>query len=153
MKALPVTAKSMLEDLFLAPEEKLKPLAVSFEFFPPKTDEMEQKLWDSITQLAPLTPGFVSVTYGAGGSTRERTHHTVKRMIEETKLKPAAHLTCVNASRVEVDQVAKAYWEAGVRNLVALRGDMPKDMKELPADGYEYADQLVEGLKEKKEIR
>ncbi|NBO19415.1 MAG: methylenetetrahydrofolate reductase [NAD(P)H], partial [Proteobacteria bacterium] len=80
---------------------------VSFEFFPPKTDEMEQKLWDSITLLAPLAPSFVSVTYGAGGSTRERTHHTVKRMVEETRLKPAAHLTCVNASRAEVDQVAR----------------------------------------------
>ena len=100
--------------------------AVSFEFFPPKTDEMEAQLWRSIGRLAPLQPSFVSVTYGAGGSTRERTHATVKRIVDETDLKPAAHLTCVGASRAEVDEVIADYWEAGVRHIVALRGDMPE---------------------------
>ena len=110
---------------------------------------MEQKLWDSITLLAPLAPSFVSVTYGAGGSTRERTHHTVKRMVEETRLKPAAHLTCVNASRAEVDQVAREYWQAGVRHIVALRGDPPQGMSRYSPhpEGYRYASELVAGLK------
>src|SRR5688500_10151080 len=94
--------------------------SVSFEFFPPKTTEMEEKLWLAIQQLASLSPAFVSVTYGAGGSTRERTHHTVRRILHETGLKPAAHLTCVSASRKEVDQVAQDYWAAGVRHIVAL---------------------------------
>jgi methylenetetrahydrofolate reductase (NADPH) len=98
-------------------------IRVSFEFFPPKTEEMEQTLWDSITRLAPLTPNFVSVTYGAGGSTRERTHATVKRILAETKLVPAAHLTCVAATREEVDAVIRGYCAAGVRHIVALRGD------------------------------
>src|SRR3569623_2813020 len=84
---------------------------ISFEFFPPKTEEMEQTLWTSIKRLAPLRPSFVSVTYGAGGSTRERTHRTVKRILDETGLKPAAHLTCVDASREEVDEVIRAYWD------------------------------------------
>lgn len=133
----------------MTPQEKLDPVAVSFEFFPPKTDEMERKLWEAITQLAPLQPGFVSVTYGAGGSTRERTHHTVKRMIEETKLRPAAHLTCVNASRSEVDEVARAYWDAGVRHIVALRGDPPQGSSAYVPhpEGYQYSSQLVAGLK------
>lgn len=123
--------------------------SVSFEFFPPKTDEMEQKLWESITLLAPLSPSFVSVTYGAGGSTRERTHHTVRRMVEETGMKPAAHLTCVNASREEVDQVAREYWEAGVRHIVALRGDPPQGMGGYTPhpQGYRYSSELVAGLK------
>ena len=98
---------------------------VSFEFFPPKTEEMEDNLWAAVARLAPLAPSFVSVTYGAGGSTRERTHRTVRRMLDETQLKPAAHLTCVDASRAEVDEVISAYWETGVRHIVALRGDPP----------------------------
>lgn len=125
------------------------PPSVSFEFFPPKTPEMEQKLWDTIIHLEKLNPGFVSVTYGAGGGTRERTHHTVKRMVQETSLKPAAHLTCVAASRKEVDEVARAYWEAGVRHIVALRGDPPTGASGyVPhADGYRYSCELVAGLK------
>ena len=96
---------------------------VSFEFFPPKTEKMEEALWSAIERLAPLRPEFVSVTYGAGGSTRERTHTTVARIVRETALKPAAHLTCVAATKEEVDEVARDYWDAGVRHIVALRGD------------------------------
>src|SRR3954466_4244104 len=98
-------------------------IRVSFEFFPPKTDEMERTLWESIERLAPLRPNFVSVTYGAGGSTRERTHATVKRILAETALTPAAHLTCVAASCGEVDDVVRAYADSGVRHIVAWRGD------------------------------
>ncbi len=98
-------------------------LRVSFEFFPPKSDEMEEALWGSIKRLEPLSPDFVSVTYGAGGSTRERTHATVARIVNETTLKPAAHLTCVSATRDEVREVVRDYWAAGVRHIVALRGD------------------------------
>src|SRR6201991_1063370 len=98
-------------------------IRVSFEFFPPKTDEMERTLWDSIERLAPLRPNFVSVTYGAGGSTRERTHATVKRILNEKGLTPAAHLTCVAATRDEIDSVIRGYWDAGVKHIVALRGD------------------------------
>ncbi|MGB6319920.1 MAG: methylenetetrahydrofolate reductase, partial [Xanthobacteraceae bacterium] len=98
-------------------------LRVSFEFFPPKTAEMEQSLWEAIRRLAPLKPNFVSVTYGAGGSTRERTHTTVKRILAETLLTPAAHLTCVAATRADIDAVIEAYAQAGVRHNVALRGD------------------------------
>ena len=122
--------------------------AVSFEFFPPKTEEMETKLWDSITKLQPLNPSFVSVTYGAGGSTRERTHHTLKRILAETDLKPAAHLTCVAASKHEINAVAEQYWQAGVRHIVALRGDMPGGENYAPhAEGYHYSTELVAGLK------
>jgi len=98
-------------------------IRVSFEFFPPKSEEMERTLWESITRLAPLAPNFVSVTYGAGGSTRERTHATVKRLLAETTLTPAAHLTCVAATREDIDGVIRAYHAAGVRHIVALRGD------------------------------
>ena len=101
------------------------PPRVSFEFFPPKTPEMEERLWDVIKRLEPLAPRFVSVTYGAGGSTRERTHATVRRIRQETVLEPAAHLTCVAATREEIDRVARDYWEAGIRHIVALRGDPP----------------------------
>ncbi|HRN53844.1 MAG TPA: methylenetetrahydrofolate reductase [NAD(P)H] [Gemmatimonadaceae bacterium] len=125
------------------------PIEVSFEFFPPKTAEMEQTLWKSIQRLAPLAPRFVSVTYGAGGSTRERTHQTVHRILSETDLVPAAHLTCVAATRGEIDAVADDYWAAGVRHLVALRGDIPGG--EAPyhptPGGYAYATELVEGLR------
>jgi methylenetetrahydrofolate reductase (NADPH) len=124
-------------------------IQVSFEFFPPKTDAMGETLWSSIQTLAPLSPRFVSVTYGAGGSTRERTHATVERILNETSVTPAAHLTCVGASRAEVDAIAKDYWELGVRHLVALRGDPPEaGSKYQPhPDGYRDAVDLVGGLK------
>jgi methylenetetrahydrofolate reductase (NADPH) len=143
-----ILSRTLLENTFTG----VSP-SVSFEFFPPKTPEMEQKLWETIIQLEKLKPIFVSVTYGAGGGTRERTHHTVKRMVQETSLKPAAHLTCVAASRQEVDDVARAYWEAGVRHIVALRGDPPNDGSGgadgyVPhPDGYNYSCELVAGLK------
>jgi methylenetetrahydrofolate reductase (NADPH) len=124
-------------------------IGVSFEFFPPKTEKMEQTLWESVQTLAPLHPRFVSVTYGAGGSTRERTHNTVVRIARETDLAAAAHLTCVAASRDEIDEVARAYWEAGVRHIVALRGDSPEPGQPFCAHpgGYENAAALVAGLK------
>ena len=106
-------------------------LKISFEFFPPKTDKMAETLWQSVERLAPLAPRFVSVTYGAGGTTRERTHSTVARINKETSLSAAAHLTCVGATREEVNQVAQEYWGAGIRHIVALRGDAPDD-----ANGY-----------------
>ncbi|QEL26018.1 methylenetetrahydrofolate reductase [NAD(P)H] [Bosea sp. F3-2] len=124
--------------------------SVSFEFFPPKTAEMEVALWESVRRLEPLGPSFVSVTYGAGGSTRERTHATVKRMIEETALKPAAHLTCVSASKAEVDEVIRSYWDAGVRHVVALRGDPAGGLGttyEAHPEGYQQTSDLVAGLK------
>ncbi|MEL7185787.1 MAG: methylenetetrahydrofolate reductase [Pseudomonadota bacterium] len=122
---------------------------VSFEFFPPNTEAMEQTLWNSIERLAPLTPRFVSVTYGADGSTRERTHAAVARIIADTDLTPAPHLTCIGASRGEIDDIAREYWDMGVRHLVALRGDAPKgaDKYEPHADGYAYASDLVAGLR------
>jgi methylenetetrahydrofolate reductase (NADPH) len=123
---------------------------VSFEFFPPKTEKMEETLWSSISRLAPLGPEFVSVTYGAGGSTRERTHATVTRLLRETELKPAAHPTCVDATKKEVDAVAKSYWDAGVRHIVALRGDPVQGAGakyEPHPDGYKNAADLVAGLK------
>src|SRR5688500_1994456 len=106
-------------------EDAAGDIEVSFEFFPPKSDKMEEVLWESIKTLEPLAPRFVSVTYGAGGSTRERTHSTVERIVRETSLAPAAHLTCVAATREEIDEVAQSYWDAGVRHIVALRGDPP----------------------------
>ncbi|MGA2126842.1 MAG: methylenetetrahydrofolate reductase [NAD(P)H] [Xanthobacteraceae bacterium] len=123
---------------------------VSFEFFPPRTAEMEQTLWEAIRRLEPLGPAFVSVTYGAGGSTRERTHTTVKRILAETALEPAAHLTCVAASCEEIDEVIRAYCEAGVRHIVALRGDPPGGAGERYAPhpgGYANAAELVAGIK------
>jgi methylenetetrahydrofolate reductase (NADPH) len=124
-------------------------IAVSFEFFPPRTEKMEQVLWESVKTLEPLQPRFVSVTYGAGGSTRERTHATVARIARETSLTPAAHLTCVDASRDEIDAVARDYWEAGIRHIVALRGDPPvQGRRFVPRpDGYANAADLVAGLK------
>ncbi len=124
-------------------------IAVSFEFFPPKTEKMADTLWESIKTLEPLGPRFVSVTYGAGGSTRERTHATVERILKETDLTPAAHLTCVGASRDEIDAIARDYWELGVRHLVALRGDPPEAGSgfEPHPDGYRDAAELVAGLK------
>jgi methylenetetrahydrofolate reductase (NADPH) len=124
-------------------------LAFSFEFFPPKTAAMAERLWLEIGRLEPLAPRFVSVTYGAGGSTRDHTHAIVSRICAETPLRPAAHLTCVGATRAEVDQVARAYWDAGVRHIVALRGDPQGDdgrYRPYPG-GYAYAADLVAGLK------
>jgi methylenetetrahydrofolate reductase (NADPH) len=130
-------------------EGRRQPPLVSFEFFPPKTAEMEEKLWETITRLEWLNPRFVSVTYGAGGSTRERTHATVARIRRETKLEPAAHLTCIGASRAEIDGIAERYWEVGIRHIVALRGDPPPDLADYRPhpDGYKHACDLVEGLK------
>ena len=124
-------------------------IAVSFEFFPPKNERMAETLWESIKTLEPLNPRFVSVTYGAGGSTRERTHQTVDRIVNDTSLTPAAHLTCVGASRGEVDDVARAYWDLGVRHIVALRGDPPEAGAAFAPhpQGYANAAELVEGLK------
>lgn len=123
--------------------------AVSFEFFPPNTEAMEATLWNSIQRLADLDPVFVSVTYGADGSTRERTHAAVERIIRDTNLTPAPHLTCVGASRAEIDEIARDYWNMGVRHLVALRGDAPKgsDSYVPHPDGYAYASDLVAGLR------
>jgi len=124
-------------------------IEVSFEFFPPNSDKMAETLWSSIQTLAPLNPRFVSVTYGAGGSTRERTHDTIERIIAETSLTPAAHLTCVGASRDDVDAVARDYWQMGVRNIVALRGDAaePGSAYAPHPGGYANATELVAGLK------
>ncbi|ESR27352.1 methylenetetrahydrofolate reductase [NAD(P)H] [Lutibaculum baratangense] len=131
-----------------------KPLApdfsVSFEFFPPKNEAMERTLWRSIERLAPLQPKFVSVTYGAGGSTRERTHNVVARIVRETPLRPAAHLTCVGASCDEVDEVVRLYHEAGVRHIVALRGDPAEGVGACyapHAQGYQTTADLVAGIK------
>ncbi|MEC9369020.1 MAG: methylenetetrahydrofolate reductase [NAD(P)H] [Pseudomonadota bacterium] len=126
------------------------PLKVSFEFFPPKTEKMEETLWRAINRLAPLRAGFVSVTYGADGSTRERTHNTVARILKETELHPAAHLTCVSATREEVDAIIRSYWDLGVRHLVALRGDPQSGIGsryEPHPQGYANAAALVAGIR------
>lgn len=126
-----------------------RPIEVSFEFSPPKTPEAEASLWKAIRRLEPLAPSFVSVTYGAGGSTRERTHATVKRIVDETALKPAAHLTCVGHSRREIEEIVRGYWDAGIRHIVALRGDMP-DMSGpyRPHEiGYASTPELIEGVR------
>ncbi|MFI4966442.1 MAG: methylenetetrahydrofolate reductase [NAD(P)H] [Caulobacterales bacterium] len=123
---------------------------VSFEFSPPKTPEAEETLWEAIRRLEPLDPTFVSVTYGAGGSTRDRTHRTVLRMLKETTLRPAAHLTCVEASRAEVDEVIGDYWDAGIRHIVALRGDPPGQIGGAYSprpDGYGNATELTAGIR------
>jgi methylenetetrahydrofolate reductase (NADPH) len=124
-------------------------IKVSFEFFPPKTEEMERQLWHAVERLAPLGPRFVSVTYGAGGSTRGRTHAILRRLRDETALEPAAHLTCVGATRAEVDQVARDYWAAGIRHIVALRGDAAVGQGRYAPHpgGYPYAVDLVAGLR------
>ena len=126
-------------------------LHISFEFFPPKSEKMEQVLWDSLERLAPLSPSFVSVTYGAGGTTRERTHATVARIVEQTNVAPAAHLTCVGASKEEVNEVIRSYADCGVKHIVALRGDPAEGIGatyEPHADGYVNAADLVRGIKE-----
>jgi methylenetetrahydrofolate reductase (NADPH) len=124
-------------------------LRVSIDFFPPKTAAMEEQLWHAVKRLEPLAPQFVSVTYGAGGTTRERTHATVKRIVDETSLRPAAHLTCVGATREEIDHVVRAYWQAGVRHIVALRGDPPAGSTSYVPHpgGYAYAADLVAGIR------
>jgi methylenetetrahydrofolate reductase (NADH) len=126
-----------------------RPVGVSFEFFPPKSAEMEEQLWRAVKRLEPLQPAFVSVTYGAGGSTRDRTHATVKRLIDETTLKPAAHLTCVDATRREIDEIVRSYWVAGVRHIVALRGDMaaPGISYQPHPFGYASTPELIEGIR------
>lgn len=129
---------------------KAENIAVSFEFFPPKTEKMEATLWSSIRRLEPLAPAFVSVTYGAGGSTRERTHATVSKLVSETSLKPAAHLTCVSATKDEVDEVIRSYKDAGVNHIVALRGDPPEGVGNIYTahpGGYENSVALIRGIK------
>jgi methylenetetrahydrofolate reductase (NADPH) len=124
--------------------------AISFEFFPPKTEEMERNLWEVINRLAPLTPNFVSVTYGAGGSTRERTHSTIARILGETKLTPAAHLTCVDATKADIDDVVARYHDAGVRHIVALRGDPSSGIGNAYTahpHGYQNSADLVASIK------
>jgi methylenetetrahydrofolate reductase (NADPH) len=130
-------------------KDTLQKPSVSFEFFPPNTETMEATLWKSIERLADLGPSFVSVTYGADGSTRERTHAAVERIIRDTELTPAPHLTCIGASRGEIDDIAREYWDMGVRHLVALRGDAPKgtDTYSPTPGGYAYATDLVAGLR------
>ena len=130
-------------------ESGAEPL-ISFEFFPPKSEAAETRLWEEITKLEPLAPRFVSVTYGAGGSTRERTHRIVRRIREETELEPAAHLTCVGATRAEIAEIALDYWQAGVRHIVALRGDPPREAGRYSPHpgGFAFAADLVAGLKE-----
>jgi len=129
--------------------EPVKDVNVSFEFFPPKTEKMEETLWASVKTLESLSPSFVSVTYGAGGSTRERTHNTVKRILGETSMRPAAHLTCVGASKDEVNEVIQDYWDAGIRHIVALRGDPPEGANRYDPhpDGYQDAADLVAGAR------
>jgi methylenetetrahydrofolate reductase (NADPH) len=126
-----------------------RPLKVSFEFSPPKTAEAEENLWRCIRRLEPLKPDFVSVTYGAGGSTRDRTHNTVKRIVEDTALSPAAHLTCVAHSKGEIEEIVRGYWDAGIRHIVALRGDMPgmQGRYQPHPQGYGATPELVEGLR------
>ena len=124
-------------------------LAVSFEFFPPRTEAMEAQLWKSIERLAPLNPAFVSVTYGAGGSTRERTHSTIKRMLAETSLRPAAHLTCVGSTKEELNAIVRDYLASGVRHIVALRGDMPEPGPyEQVSGGYPSTPDMIRGIRE-----
>jgi methylenetetrahydrofolate reductase (NADPH) len=126
--------------------------AISFEFFPPKTEEMERSLWETIKRLAPLAPEFVSVTYGAGGSTRERTHSTIARILAETSLTPAAHLTCVGAARGEIDDIVDRYREIGVRHIVALRGDPPGGIGTAYTahpNGYQTSAELVASIKKR----
>jgi methylenetetrahydrofolate reductase (NADPH) len=141
---------SYAHNLIAEAAERLGSPRVSFEFFPPKTEALEVQLWESIRKLEQLQPSFVSVTYGAGGSTRDRTHRTVSRIVNETSMQPAAHLTVVGASRAEVDSVLQDYWNAGVRHIVALRGDPPAGVNaqfEPHPEGYANAAALVEGAR------
>lgn len=134
----------------MTPKGSQNDISVSFEFFPPKSEKAETNLWETINRLEPVQPKFVSVTYGAGGSTRDRTHRTVKRMVDETGLTPAAHLTCVGASKSEVHEVAESYWQAGVKHIVALRGDPEEGVgaEFVPhPDGYASSIDLIAGLR------
>jgi methylenetetrahydrofolate reductase (NADPH) len=139
--------KGLMSLPFIMPQDS--DLSVSFEFFPPKTEKMGETLWDSLALLAPLKPKFVSVTYGAGGSTRQRTHDIVTHIQERTGLRVAAHLCCVGHSKAEIDEIVQAYWKSGVRHIVALRGDPPEGSGPFkPAKGgYAYASDLVKGIK------
>lgn len=145
------TKETNLGPIASAAANKSANLRVSFEFFPPKTDKMRDNLWATIKKLEPLNPDFVSVTYGAGGSTRERTHETVAKIAKDTSMNAAAHLTCVGAKKEDIREIAQAYWDAGVRHIVALRGD-PEDgigAQYTPAkDGYAYGSDLVKGLRD-----
>ena len=156
MDLLPATAPPTLERWLTGPRftglpampSDHPPPKLSFEFFPPKTEALEHQLWACIQRLAPLRPRFVSVTYGAGGTTQARTHATVVRLLKETSLVPAAHLTCVGATREAVHEIAQTYWDAGVRHIVALRGDAPPGQAYEPhPGGYAYAAELVKGLR------
>jgi methylenetetrahydrofolate reductase (NADPH) len=143
----PLSAAAPLAEF---PARAPRKLAVSFEFSPPRTDTAAQTLWETVERLAPLKPSFFSVTYGAGGSTRQRTHETVVRMKRETDVEPAAHLTCVGATREEIDEIARGYWESGIRHIVALRGDPPSGMGgrySAHPGGYANAAELIAGLK------
>jgi methylenetetrahydrofolate reductase (NADPH) len=142
-------ANALRDGIESAASRLRRPVLVSFEFFPPNDAEMERTLWSSIQRLAPLAPRFVSVTYGADGSTRQRTHNVVTRILSETALTPAPHLTCIGARREEILDVARAYWEAGVRHIVALRGDAPAGQGAYRPEpgGFAYADDLVRGLR------
>ncbi|PPD46475.1 MAG: methylenetetrahydrofolate reductase [NAD(P)H] [Methylocystis sp.] len=134
----------------LHPTASGKRFNISYEFFPPKTPEMETQLWETVKRLKALNPHFVSVTYGAGGSTRERTHAIVSRIARETQMKPAAHLTCVSSSKEEIDDILEGYWEAGVRHIVALRGDPPTGVGtkfEANPTGYAKSCDLVRGIR------
>jgi methylenetetrahydrofolate reductase (NADPH) len=142
-------AGALRDGIESAASRLLRPVLVSFEFFPPGDAEMERTLWESIQRLAPLAPRFVSVTYGADGSTRERTHNTVTRILRETSLTPAPHLTCIGAPREEILDIARGYWDAGVRHIVALRGDAPAGQSTYQPHpgGFAYATDLVKGLR------
>jgi methylenetetrahydrofolate reductase (NADPH) len=142
-------AGALRDGIDSAASTPLRPVLVSFEFFPPGDAEMERTMWESIQRLAPLAPRFVSVTYGADGSTRERTHNTVTRILAETSLTPAPHLTCIGAPREEILDIARGYWNAGVRHIVALRGDAPAGQTTYHPHpgGFAYATDLVKGLR------
>jgi len=144
-----MTMAAQLRDFLASSATALRPAPVSFEFFPPGDAEMERTLWASVQRLAPLAPRFVSVTYGADGSTRERTHNVVMRILRETDLTPAPHLTCIDATRDEILQIARNYHDAGVRHLFALRGDPPAGQGRYRpyAGGFAYAVDLVAGLR------
>lgn len=156
MTNLSTSSESSFENVGLGPVGRTagrlrQDVHVSFEFFPPKSQKMEERLWSTIQKLAPLNPDFVSVTYGAGGTTQEPTHRTVTRLAQETDIKPAAHLTCVGSTKEHIQDVVKGYWDAGVRHIVALRGDPPAgvDAKYEPTPGgYAYSSDLVAGLKD-----
>lgn len=145
-----MTSTAALDEHIADTASRLRhPVSVSFEFFPPNDEAMEKTLWQSIERLAPLAPRFVSVTYGADGSTRTRTHQVVARVLKETSLTAAPHLTCIGASREEVLEIAREYWESGIRHIVALRGDAPQGTGRYEPDpkGFAYAVDLVKGLK------